>query len=104
MNKKNVYSVKSVSIDTVISCVLAAVSFGCQIAAIILSYRYGGKGPRIVGLLEFAGLLMAFTGIMFSKSAWKSPDGGIIMKRVSGIVNCLLLIIAIVLYVIGWLN
>ena len=103
MNKKNVYSVKSISIDTVISCTLAIISLICQIAAVILSYRYSGKGPKFVGLLGLAGLLMAFTGIMFCKSAWKSPDGGIITKRVSGIANAVLMVIAIVMYVIGWM-
>ena len=102
MNKKNVYSVKSISIDAVISCILAVISFACQIAAVVLSYMYSGKGPKIVGLLGIAGLLMAFTGLMFSKSAWKSPDGGIIMKRVSGLNNVVLMLIAVVLYILGW--
>ncbi len=103
MIKKNVYSVKSVSIDSVISCVLAGISFGCQVAAVILSYSYQGKGPRAVGILGFAGLLMAFTGMVFCKSAWKSPDGGIVMKRVSGIINGIFLITSIILYVLGWM-
>lgn len=103
MIKKNVYSVKSVSIDAVISCVLAGISFICQITAIIMSYLYEGKGPKLVGLLGFAGFLMAVTGIVFCRSAWKSPDGGIFMKRICGIVNVLLIISSVVLYIIGWL-
>ena len=63
MIKKNVYSVKSISIDSVISCVLAGISFICQVAAIIMSYVYEGKGPKVVGILGFAGFLMAFTGV-----------------------------------------
>lgn len=103
MIKKNVYSVKSISIDSVISCVLAGVSFVCQVAAIILSYHYQGKGPKVVGLLAFAGLLMAIMGIVFCRSAWKSPDGGIVMKRVSGIVNTIFLVTAVILYILGWM-
>lgn len=103
MIKKNVYSVKSVSIDAVISCVLAGISFICQIAAIVMSYYYEGKGPKAVGLLGFAGLLLAVTGIVFCRSAWKSPDGGIFMKRICGIINLLLIICSVVLYIIGWL-
>ena len=85
MIKKNVYSVKSVSIDTVIACVLAGISLACQIAAIIMSYLYQGKG------------------IMFCKSAWKSPDGSVVMKRISGIVNGVLVISAVMLYILGWM-
>lgn len=103
MIKKNIYSVKSISIDSVISCVLAGLSFVCQTAAVVMSYCYQGKGPKAVGLLGFAGLLMAFTGLVFCKSAWKSPDGGVVMKRVSGIVNGLFVITAVILYIIGWL-
>ena len=103
MIKKNVYSVKSICIDSVISCVLAGISFLCQIAAVVLSYKYQGKGPQVLGLLGIAGLMLAFTGLMFCKSAWKSPDGGIVMKRVSGIVNGILMICAVVLYIIGWM-
>ena len=103
MIKKNVYSVKSVSIDTVIACVLAGISLACQIAAIIMSYLDQGKGPKLIGLLGFAGLMLAFTGIMFCKSAWKSPDGSVVMKRISGIVNGVLVISAVILYILGWM-
>ena len=103
MIKKNVYSVKSISVDSVISCVLAGISAVCQVAALVLSYSYQGKGPKAVGLLEFAGFLMALTGLVFCKSSWKSPDGGIVMKRISGILNGILIICSVVLYVIGWM-
>ena len=103
MIKKSAYSVKSVSIDAVISCVLSGISLLCQLGAVYLSYSYEGRGPRIVGLLGIGGLLMAFSGLVFSRSAWKSPDGGIIMKRVSGVANGLLLVTAVALYVLGWM-
>jgi hypothetical protein len=71
--------------------------------AVIMSYTHEGKGPKLVGLLGIAGFLTALTGIVFSKSAWKSPDGGIMMKRLSGIINLILLIISVILYIIGWM-
>ncbi len=103
MIRKNVYSVRSISVDSVISCVLAGISFICQVMAVIMSYTHEGKGPKLVGLLGIAGFLTALTGIVFSKSAWKSPDGGIMMKRLSGIINLILLIISVILYIIGWM-
>lgn len=103
MIKKSAYSVKSVSIDAVISCVLAGISMLCQVGAIYLSYSYEGRGPRIVGLLGIGGLLLAFTGLVFARSAWRSPDGGIVMKRVSGVVSGLMLVTAVVLYALGWM-
>ena len=34
--------------------------------------------------------------------AWKSVDGGMLMKRIAGICNAIPFLLAIVLYVIGW--
>ena len=102
MIKKNVYSVKSICIDSVIACILAGISLVCQAGAIVMSYSYQGKGPKVVGILGFAGFLMALTGIVFCRSAWKSPDGGIVMKRISGIINTILIITSVVLYILGW--
>lgn len=101
MIKKNAYSVKSVSIDAVIACVLAGISFICQITALAVSYRYQGNGPRIVGLIEIGGFLTAVMGIVFAKSAWKSPDGGVFMKRIALIVNIIMLLLTLILYFIG---
>ena len=103
MIKKNVYSVKSVCADSVISCVLAGISFVCQVAAVVMSYFYAGRGPKVLGLLGFAGLLFAVTGLVFCKSAWKSPDGGVFMKRICGIVNTVLILCAVILYILGWI-
>ena len=103
MIKKNVYSVKSVCVDSVISCVLAGISFFSQITAVIMSYIYAGKGPKAVGILGLAGFWMAVTGMVFCKSAWKSPDGGVFMKRICGIINTVLILCSIILYILGWI-
>lgn len=103
MIKKNAYSVKSISIDSVVACVLAGISLMCQIGALIISYRYEGNGPRAVGLLGVGGFITALMGIVFAKSAWKSPDGGVFMKRIALIANIIMLVLTLVLYVIGWM-
>ncbi len=100
---KNAYSVKSVSVDAVISCVLGVISVLFMTGAVIASYLYDGKGPAVVGLLGVGSLLVAFSGLGFSKAAWKSQDGGFLMKRVAMILNAIPLLVAIVLYVVGWI-
>ena len=66
------------------------------------SYMYSGKGPTIVGLLGIGSLIMALSGMGFSVAAWKSQDGGFLMKRVAMLVNVLPLAIAVILYIVGW--
>lgn len=100
---KNAYSVKSVSTDAVISCVLGVVSIACMVGAVIASYMYDGNGPAIVGLLGIGSLIVAISGIIFSVAAWKSQDGGFLMKRIAMLLNGLPLLAAIILYIIGWI-
>lgn len=100
---KNAYSVKSVSTDAVISCVLGGISIVCMVGAIVASYLYSGKGPAIVGLLGIGSLIVAVSGLVFSVAAWKSQDGGFLMKRIAMFLNAIPLLIAIILYVIGWI-
>lgn len=99
---RNAYSVKSVSSDAVISCVLGGISIVFMIGAVVASYMYSGKGPAIVGLLGIGSLIMALSGMGFSVAAWKSQDGGFLMKRVAMLVNVLPLAIAVILYIVGW--
>ena len=99
---RNAYSVKSVSSDAVISCVLGGISIVFMIGAVVASYMYSGKGPTIVGLLGIGSLIMALSGMGFSVAAWKSQDGGFLMKRVAMLVNVLPLAIAVILYIVGW--
>ena len=103
MIKESAYSVKSVSVDAVVACVLSGLSICSMAGAIYVSYHYDGKGPAAVGLLGIGSLLLAFIGIVFTISAWKSPDGGLRMKRIAGILNAIPFLAAIVLYVLGWL-
>lgn len=100
---KNAYSVKSVSSDAVISCVLGGISILCMAGAVWASYMYSGNGPAVVGLLGIGSLIMALSGIGFSVAAWKSQDGGFLMKRIAMIVNVLPFITAVILYVVGWI-
>ena len=100
---KNAYSVKSVSADAVISCVLGGLSILCMGGAIVASYLYDGEGPAVVGLLGIGSLIIALSGIGFSKAAWKSQDGGFLMKRIAMILNVLPLLAAVVLYIVGWI-
>lgn len=99
---RNAYSVKSVSSDAVISCVLGGISIVFMIGAVVASYMYSGKGPAIVGLLGIGSLIMALSGMGFSVAAWKSQDGGFLMKRIAMLVNVLPLAIAVILYIVGW--
>ena len=99
---KNAYSVKNVSVDAVISCVLGGISILCMAGAIVASYLYDGNGPAVVGLLGIGSMLAAVVGIGFSRAAWKSQDGGFMMKRVAMIINVLPLLGTVVLYIIGW--
>lgn len=101
--KESAYSVKSVSVDAVIACVLAGLSICCMVGAVLVSYVYDGRGPAAVGLLGIGSLLLAFVGIVFTISAWKSPDGGLLMKRIAGILNALPFLGALALYMIGWM-
>ena len=102
MLKESAYSVKNVSVDAVIACVLAGMSMICLIGAVVMSYLSDGKGPAVVGLLGIGALLLAVTGSVFTVAAWKSQDGGMLMKRVAGICNMIPILLAIVLYVVGW--
>lgn len=103
MMKDSAYSVKSVSTDAIIACVLAGLSLCCMLGAVLISYFYDGKGPAAVGLLGIGSLILAVTGIIFTVCAWKSVDGGLLMKRVAGILNAVPLLIAVILYVLGWI-
>ena len=100
---RNAYSVKSVSSDAVISCVLGGISILFMVGAVVASYMYSGKGPVVVGLLGIGSLIMALSGIGFSVAAWKSQDGGFLMKRIAMIVNALPLVVAVILYIVGWI-
>lgn len=100
--QKNAYSVKNVSIDAVVSCVLAGISILCMAGAVWASYSYDGNGPAIVGLLGMGSFLMAGVGIGFGVAAWKSQDGGLRMKRIAIILNMLPLLATLILYVVGW--
>ena len=87
MLKESAYSIKSVSVDAIIACVLAGLSVCCLSGAVIMSYAYNGKGPAAVGLLGIGSFLLAIMGLM---------------KRIAGICNAIPLLLAIVLYVTGW--
>ena len=100
---KNAYSVKSISTDAVISCILGGISSLCMIGAVVASYLYDGKGPAVVGLLGVGGLIIAISGIVFSVAAWKSQDGGFLMKRIALFLNAIPLLIAIIIYIVGWI-
>lgn len=102
MLKDSAYSVKNVSVDAVIACILAGMSVCCLVAAVVMSYLYNGEGPAAVGLLGIGALLLAVTGVVFTVAAWKSPDGGMLMKRVAGICNLIPVLLAVILYVVGW--
>lgn len=103
MLKESAYSVKNICTDAIISCVLGGLSLLFLLIAVLLSYRYNGAGPAIVGLLGVGSFILAFMGIVFCVYAWKSQDGGILMKRVAGIVNALPLLIAVGFYIYGWM-
>lgn len=103
MIKDSAYSIKNISIDAVVSLVLGVLSILCMSGGILASYLYDGKGPAAVGLLGIGGLMLALAGIGFGMAAWKSPDGGLLMKRIAVIVNALPLLAAVVLYVLGWI-
>lgn len=103
MVKDSAYSVKSISIDAVVSLVLGGLAILCMLGAVLASYLYDGKGPAAVGLLGIGSLMLALAGIGFSISAWKSQDGGLLMKRIAVIVNVIPLLGAFALYVLGWI-
>lgn len=101
--KESAYRIKNISIDAVIACVIGGISICCMLGAVLVSYLYDGKGPAVVGLLGIGSLLLALAGIVFSVSSWKSVDGGLLMKRVAGIINAASLLFAVVLYILGWI-
>lgn len=100
---RNAYSVKSISGDAVISCVLGSMSVVAMIGAIVASYLYEGQGPAVVGLLGIGSLITAFTGLIFGFAAWKSHDGAFLMKRIAMIINAIPLLCAMILYILGWI-
>lgn len=101
--KESAYKVKNISTDAVIACVIGGISICCMLCAVLVSYLYDGKGPAVVGLLGMGSFLLSLTGIGFTVSSWKSIDGGLMMKRVAGIINAVPFLLAVVLYVIGWI-
>lgn len=103
MIKESEYSIKNVSSDSIVACVLGILALAAMIVAIITSYRYDGNGPAAVGLLGIASFIFSLCGIGFSVAAWKSADGGILMKRIVFIENCIPLLIALAFYCLGWI-
>ncbi len=102
MIKESEYSVNMVSKDAIIACVLGVLSILAMLGAVLASYRYDGNGPAVVGLLGIASLILSLSGIGFCIAAWKSADGGILMKKVVFVENVIPLLVAIAFYVIGW--
>lgn len=102
MLKDNAYRIKSFSVDAVISCILGSLSLMAMLVSVILSYRYDGEGPAVVGLIGIAGLLFALCGVVFGKESWNSQEGGLLMKRIAIILNVISLGIAVILYIVGW--
>lgn len=104
MMKESAYKVKNYSVDAVIACVLGGVSAVCMSGAVATSYFYDGFGPAAVGLLGIASFILSLIGIIFSVYAWKSVDGGLLMKRIAMILNAVLLLVTVFLYVWGWVK
>ncbi|MGN0439065.1 MAG: hypothetical protein ACI4F4_11115 [Lachnospiraceae bacterium] len=104
MIKESEYSVNEVSKDAVISCILGVISIIAMVLAVVASYKYDGNGPAVVGLLGIAGLIFSLCGISFGFAAWKSADGGILMKRIALIGNMIPFITAIIFYIMGWVS
>lgn len=104
MIKESEYSVNVVSKDAIIACILGTLAIVSMIVAVVASYRYNGNGPAAVGLLGIAGFIMSLCGIGFSVAAWKSADGGILMKRIVFIENIIPLLVAVVFYILGWVR
>lgn len=102
MIKDSAYSIKSISMDAVIACVLGGLSVVGILGAILASYLYDGKGPAALGLIGIGSLIFSLSGLFFSLAAWKSPDGGLLMKRVAVILNVVPLLGALILYILGW--
>ena len=103
MMKESAYKVKNYSVDAVLACIFGGISIVCMAGALIMSYLYNGQGPAIVGLLGIGSFLMAFLGVIFSVCAWKSVDGGLLMKRIAMIINVISLLFSVFLYVWGWM-
>lgn len=103
MIKESAYSVKNISTDAIISLVLGELSILSMVIAVIASYRYDGNGPAAVGLLGMAGFILSACGIGFGIAAWRSPDGGLLMKRIAIINNALPFLFSVVFYVLGWI-
>ena len=99
--KESAYSVKSVSMDALISCILGGISILALLIAVIASYRYNGNGPAAVGLLGVGSLILAICGVAFGVLSWKSQDGGLLMKRIAVIMNAVPLLVAVVFFVTG---
>lgn len=101
--KDRAYRVRSISVDAVVACVLGGVSLLVLLMAVIASYLFDGNGPAIIGLLGITSVIMSIVGFVFAISAWKSEDGGLLMKRIACILNGLPILFGIVLYIVGLL-
>lgn len=102
MIKKSAYSINHVSKDAVVALVMSGLSVCLMILSIIISYFYNGKGPSVVGFLGIVAIVLSFLGIVFTVNAWKSEDGGLLMKKIAGILNAIPLIIELFFYITGW--
>lgn len=102
MIKESAYSVKEYCLDAIIAIILGTLAVILMVIAVIASYKYDGNGPAAVGLLGIGSLILSTCGLRFSVSAWKSPDGGLLMKRIAFVENSIPLIAALVFYIIGW--
>ena len=70
----------------------------------IIDHNFDVTGKRgiYIGYKTSTDIEQAITGIVFTIAAWKSQDGGMLMKRIAGICNGIPVLLVIILYVVGW--
>lgn len=95
------YKLKSVSTDSVIACVLGGLSIMGLIVALIISYRFDGEGPILVGLLGSGSFIFSVIGFLFSLCSWRTVSGSLILKRIGSIATAAPAIFCVILFMIG---
>ncbi len=85
----------SIASDTVIALVMGGVALVIEIAGIITSIATKGHVPDVFGMLLLCAILLGIVGEIFAWIGNGAQEGGVTGKRVSIILNILVLAIAL---------
>lgn len=95
------FSDSSIASDTVIALVMGAIALITELAGIITSIATKGNVPAIFGILYVCCIILGVVGEIFAWIGNGAQEGGVFGKRISIILNVVVLIIPIWIIFLG---